>query len=199
MKLNPGLWRNLGIPRQKRYRMACKPGSVLILSDHGRPFLWSLRCRRLRAANPESGAETPLPVRSKPSDSPPYSALLPVGFAVPPPLLEARWALTPPFHPCRLGRDRSGGLFSVALSLSLRPPVISRHRISVEPGLSSRTAISRGASGRPAIRYRGLVAPQPRPGSSLSFPPGRRRSAGRGWRRPPAHPRAPAANGVGRP
>lgn len=31
----------------------------------------------------------------------PYSVLLPVGFAVPPPLLEARCALTAPFHPCR--------------------------------------------------------------------------------------------------
>jgi len=45
----------------------------------------------------------------------PYSALLPVGFAVPPPSPEARCALTAPFHPCR-GRSR-GGLFSVALSL----------------------------------------------------------------------------------
>ena len=31
----------------------------------------------------------------------PYSVLLPVGFTVPPPLPDARWALTPPFHPCR--------------------------------------------------------------------------------------------------
>ena len=30
----------------------------------------------------------------------PYSVLLPVGFAVPPPLPEARCALTAPFHPC---------------------------------------------------------------------------------------------------
>src|SRR3954462_7846959 len=31
----------------------------------------------------------------------PYSVLLPVGFAVPLPLPEARCALTAPFHPCR--------------------------------------------------------------------------------------------------
>src|SRR5690349_2677206 len=31
----------------------------------------------------------------------PYSVLLPVGFAMPPPLPEARWALTPPFRPGR--------------------------------------------------------------------------------------------------
>jgi hypothetical protein len=30
----------------------------------------------------------------------PYLALLPVGLAVPPLLPAARWALTPPFHPC---------------------------------------------------------------------------------------------------
>ena len=33
-----------------------------------------------------------------------YSVLLPVGFAVPPPSLEARCALTAPFHPC-LGQN----------------------------------------------------------------------------------------------
>lgn len=89
--------------------MACKPGSVLAPKGHGRPFLWSLRCRRLRAANPEDGAEMPLPPAPKRRDGPPYSALLPVGFAVPPPLLEARWALTPPFHPCRTGPKLTPG------------------------------------------------------------------------------------------
>lgn len=34
--------------------------------------------------------------------SPPYMALLRVGFAVPSPSPETRWALTPPFHPCRM-------------------------------------------------------------------------------------------------
>ena len=37
----------------------------------------------------------------------PYSVLLPVGFAVPPPLPEARWALTPPFHPYPAGASAS--------------------------------------------------------------------------------------------
>jgi len=31
----------------------------------------------------------------------PYSVLLPVGFALPPALPQARCALTAPFHPCR--------------------------------------------------------------------------------------------------
>ena len=30
-----------------------------------------------------------------------------------------------------------GGLFSVALSLGSPPPAVNRHRVSVEPGLSS--------------------------------------------------------------
>ena len=33
--------------------------------------------------------------------------------------------------------DKSGGMFSVALSLGLPPPGVTRHHISVEPGLSS--------------------------------------------------------------
>ena len=67
----------------------------------------------------------------------PYSALLRVGFTLPPPLLGARCALTAPFHPYREVSPRRGGLFSVALSLRSPPPAINRHPIPVEPGLSS--------------------------------------------------------------
>jgi len=38
---------------------------------------------------------------------------------------------------------RRGGLLSVALSLGSPPPAVSRHRLPVEPGLSSRTAFRR--------------------------------------------------------
>src|SRR5262245_20300097 len=76
----------------------------------------------------------------------PYSVLLPVGFAVPPALPQARCALTAPFHPYRssaqVASDGSGGLFSVALSLGLRPPDVIRHRMSMEPGLSSQVHLS---------------------------------------------------------
>jgi hypothetical protein len=68
----------------------------------------------------------------------PYSVLLPVGFAVPLPLPAARCALTAPFHPCRARlAPGAGGLFSVALSLGSPPAAVSRHRQSLEPGLSS--------------------------------------------------------------
>ncbi len=72
----------------------------------------------------------------------PYLVLLPVGFAVPLLLPEARCALTAPFHPYLL----LGGIFSVALSLRLPWPGVTRHRVSVEPGLSS--AYKQQPSGR---------------------------------------------------
>src|SRR5438067_4684301 len=49
----------------------------------------------------------------------------------------------------RLSAACTGGLFSVALSLGSPPPAVSRHRIPVEPGLSS-TGVAPG-SGRPAV------------------------------------------------
>src|SRR6185295_2788643 len=106
----------------------------------------------------------------------PYSVLLPVGFAVPPPSPEARCALTAPFHPCRCGLPRAGGLFSVALSLGLPPAAVSRHRQSLEPGLSSTARLwpqSRFARQRPSGRLTGGI----RAGAG-------RRSRGQKGRRP---------------
>src|SRR6185312_16445499 len=65
----------------------------------------------------------------------PYLVLLPVGFALPRPSPAARCALTAPFHPYL--RRTEGGLLSVALSLGSPPAAVSRHRVSMEPGLSS--------------------------------------------------------------
>ena len=63
------------------------------------------------AANPDLWAETSLPHAARG----PYSALLPVGLAMPVRLPVPRWALTPPFHPylackavCSLWRCPSG-------------------------------------------------------------------------------------------
>ncbi|GLK70390.1 hypothetical protein GCM10017643_05050 [Ancylobacter dichloromethanicus] len=74
-----------------------------------------------------------------------------MGFAVPPPLPDARCALTAPFHPYR-GRTR-GGLISVALSLGSPPPDVIRHRVSVEPGLSSAPRGVTRPSGRLADQH----------------------------------------------
>ena len=51
----------------------------------------------------------------------------------------------------------SGGLFSVALSLGLPPPGVTRHPDPVEPGLSSpRTARARAAAVRPSDNGRSI-------------------------------------------
>ena len=82
----------------------------------------------------------------------PYLVLLPVGFAKPPPLPATRCALTAPFHldpqaPCG---TQAGRPISVALSLESPPPGVTRHRASVEPGLSSPTPLL--AAARPPDR-----------------------------------------------
>ncbi len=78
---------------------ACKPGSVWLpanrkRSDHssGMPVARHLT-RPTRATGLKTGWQLALPRC-------PYSVLLPMGFSMPQPLLDARWALTPPFHPC---------------------------------------------------------------------------------------------------
>ncbi len=59
-----------------------------------------------------------------------------------------------PRHPCRFITQRygrRGGLLSVALSLGSPPPGVTRHRVSMEPGLSSPAAFRHmtGAAARP--------------------------------------------------
>jgi hypothetical protein len=54
-----------------------------------------------------------------------------------------------PLPPIRSDRSGLGGVFSVALSLGSPPPGVTRHRISVEPGLSSPRA-KLGAAARPS-------------------------------------------------
>jgi len=87
-----------------------------------------------------------------------YSVLLPVGFAVPSPLLATRCALTAPFHPCRGSTQRATAVSFLwhcpwgppAFAKTASPDVI-RHRSSMEPGLSSPAAfrLGRGAAVRP--------------------------------------------------
>ena len=87
----------------------------------------------------------------------PYSVLLPVGFAMPLPSPEARCALTAPFHPCRHPRGIGRFVFCGTVPgirracAWLLPPDVIRHRMSMEPGLSSRTAF-RHWRGRPSGR-----------------------------------------------
>jgi len=84
-----------------------KPNSVrrqdLSISKTWWSFIWARRYRRARATYP--GTVQPKPERNERSASPPpYLVLLHMGFTMPPPSPVERWALTPPFHPCRAGR-----------------------------------------------------------------------------------------------
>ena len=64
-----------------------------------------------------------------------------------------------------MSHGAAGGLFSVALSLGSPPPAVNRHRVPVEPGLSStpaRTLARRvRGSGRPAVWQPGVCAYDP--------------------------------------
>ena len=119
---------------------ACKPGSVLTPAsrDDGWPFLWDVRCRTPRATDPGDDAETPLPVARR--VTPIWSCSrwgLPCRFRCRSRggLLPHRFTLAWLVYRPKAGQP--GGLFSVALSLGSPPPDVIRHRVSVEPGLSS--------------------------------------------------------------
>ena len=106
-------------------------------NDDEWPFIWGVRYRIPRRDLPGQRRGNP-PVEY--TTCRPYSVLLPVGFTLPSTLPPTRCALTAPFHPCRVRRH--GGLLSVALSLGSPPPAINRHRVSMEPGLSSPRRVS---------------------------------------------------------
>jgi len=116
-----------GIKRQT----ACKPGSV-----PARPERWT--AIHLGRRLPDASRD--LPGRRR-GDPPGVSRAAPIRscsrWGLPcRPRRRGRGALLP--HPFTLTPDRvRGGLLSVALSLGSPPPGITRHRVSVEPGLSS--------------------------------------------------------------
>ena len=127
----PAASRRCGVNELKKGQMACKPGSVSRpKAVDGHSSGTSVTGRLLQPTR-AAARKRACPRRTRH----PYSVLLPVGFALPRPLPAARCALTAPFHPCL--PERTGGLLSVALSLGSPPPDVIRHRVSVEPGLSS--------------------------------------------------------------
>jgi hypothetical protein len=127
-----------GTFRREAGQTACKPGSVPAPKGDGWPFLWDARYRAPRATDPGDVAETPLPVARR--VTPIWSCSrwgLPCRFRY-----RSRGGLLPHRFTLaclafRLKAGQTGGLFSVALSLGSPPPAVSRHRVSVEPGLSS--------------------------------------------------------------
>jgi len=106
-------------------------------------------CNQPGQSDLEIGLDAPCP-KTRRHPRCPYSVLLLVGFTMPSLLPEPRCALTAPFHPYLKSRSSRGGILSVALSLGLPPPGVTRHHISMEPGLSS--ARSRNFKQQPSSR-----------------------------------------------
>ena len=99
------------------------------------PFIWDAACARLK--QPTRMTRPP----RKRAGTLARPRVIPIRSC-------SRWGL--PCHPCCHARavgsyptfsplpaEGAGGLFSVALSLGSPPPDVIRHRVSVEPGLSS--------------------------------------------------------------
>src|ERR1700682_58591 len=121
--------------------MACKPVSLPGFDTGRWPFLWDVRRRTPHATYPDGNAET----RKVPS----LFGLAPGGACRAVLVAEAavrsyRTISTLP------GLAPLGVLIAVPLSLESLPPDIIRHRVSVEPGLSSRLRATRLGAASPS-------------------------------------------------
>ena len=129
---------------------ACKPGSVPALraeDDHssGTPVAGRLAQPTRMAARKRARLARSLPSLFGLAPGGVYRAAAVAGSAV------RSYRTLSPLPPAGPeGPVRLGGLLSVALSLGSPPPGVTRHRASVEPGLSSPRAL-RPESGHPAV------------------------------------------------
>jgi hypothetical protein len=116
---------------------------VLSLScDRGRPFLWDAPYGTPHATYPGGGPEKPWQPPSgfrQAGCRPPLFGLAPGGVCPAAPVARGAVRSCRTVSPLPAGNwgPCAGGVFSVALSLGSPPPAVSRHRLSVEPGLSS--------------------------------------------------------------
>ena len=114
-------------------QLACKPGSVhfggpkAMTIPLGRPLL-DASLRPTRTLSPENRLARLAPGTVF------LLGLAPGGVYLATPVAGCAVGSYPTFSPFPLCR---GGLFSVALSLGFPPPGVTRHRVSMEPGLSS--------------------------------------------------------------
>jgi len=83
-----------------------------------------------------------------------YLILLRVGFTLPPLLPVARCALTAPFHPCQ--QLMTGGIFSVALSVGLRPPGVTWHPAQWSPDFPPSYLNDKTATAQPTLSLRSV-------------------------------------------
>ena len=121
--------------RSEKQRNTSRPISRVLSSwgcpHNGWPFIWNICCQMLRATNPSDKPKTALKPKFRATPIRSCSRWgLPCQFCY-----QNRGGLLP--HLFTLTAASCGGLFSVALSLGSPPPGVTRHLISVEPGLSS--------------------------------------------------------------
>jgi hypothetical protein len=120
----------------------------------GRPFLWDAPFGAPRATNPDDGAGMLLRLAARPS----LFGLAPGGVCPAAPVTRGAVRSCRAVSPLPAGRVAAtctGGLFSVALSLGSPPPDVIRHRIPVEPGLSSARSPGRARRQAAAVRPSG--------------------------------------------
>src|SRR5690606_33530173 len=121
-----------------------------------RPFILDACCQTPHATYPDGGPETAPGV----SPAPPLFGFAPGGVYRAASVAGRAVGSYPTLSP--LPRTRRGGLLSVALSLGSPPPAVSRHRVSMEPGLSSPAAFRLllvRPPGRLAVAYKGVPPP----------------------------------------
>ena len=127
--------------RKKKRQTVCKPGSVPADAGDGHSSATPVAGRLVRPTR-AAGAETHLPRALRPRRAAPIRSCSRWGLPCRR-RCRRRGALLPhPFTLTRQPRRRgagagTGGLLSVALSLGSPPPGVTRHRVPVEPGLSS--------------------------------------------------------------
>ena len=124
------------------------------MGDAGRPFLWDASYDAPRATNPDDGAGMLLRLAARPS----LFGLAPGGVCPAAPVTRCAVRSCRAVSPLPAGRVAAtctGGLFSVALSLGSPPPDVIRHRIPVEPGLSSARSPGRARGQAAAVRPSG--------------------------------------------
>jgi hypothetical protein len=159
----------------KRVQAACKPGSVPGPGAGGWPFLWDPCRHGPRATDPDDRlGNEPAPTLSRMAAPSSLLGLAPGGVYRAADVAADAVRSGRTLSPLPAGRPQpapAGGLLSVALSLGSPPPGVTRHRVPVEPGLSS-PAYAAGAAIRPPAPgfYLILVLPARKPATSSTRP-----------------------------
>jgi len=130
---------------------ACKPGSVRRRLAPARDGHSSGTPVARRLEQPTRAADPDIDPEDR-SSAPPLFGFAPGGVCRAAPVAGRAVRSYRTVSPLpAVAEARAGGLFSVALSLGSPPPDIIRHRMSMEPGLSSPAAFRR-LPGRPSGR-----------------------------------------------